>query len=151
MSRNQLQNKRKMLKLCVALVLLVAISGSCHGFYQPCPGGIPVPHTIISNDCSPTHCTVRRGGMLIAEAHMIAPGVHHRMLAQFSTTFLGITFIFDIDPHYTNVCNWLRDDTCPTVAGRNYIWMLNAPIATHYPAMNNVLIRGNVHNFILSD
>lgn len=131
-------------KVLIVFVLL-AVHGA-FGFWTPC-GDDPAPHTVISDDCDDTICTVYRGGQLIAEAHMIVEHVHHRLDVRFSTVFLGIPINLEIPPGHEDACFHLRDDRCPTVPGRNYIWMLNAPISTMYPQMSNVIVRGEQPTF----
>lgn len=137
----------------VGIFLVILAVNGVFGFWTPC-GDEPAPHTITSSDCDHEICTVYRGSQLIAEAHMILNAVHHRLDVTFSTVFLGIPINLEIPPGHEDACLHLRDDQCPTVPGRNYIWMLNAPISTMYPAMSNVIVRGEsldkkIYNFKL--
>lgn len=124
----------------VTIALLLTIHGG-FGFWAPCPG-ILAPVHISSADCTDVRCTVARGGQLIAEAHLVPEKVHNHLEVSFSTTFLGLRINFTVPEHLRNACTQFRGAGCPTVPGQTYIWDLNAPIETHYPAMPNVVVRG---------
>lgn len=128
-------------KLIIAVALLLVVRGG-FGFWTPCPGGVQAPNTITSEFCTDTVCTVQRGSSLIAEALITAEHVHHHLYISFSYTFLGLRINFTVPEEYRDACTQLRNARCPTVIGNDYIWDLYAPIATHYPALNNIQVRG---------
>lgn len=109
------------------VILVLAVCGA-YGFWTPCPDGSHAPHTINSELCSATTCTVTRGGHLIAEAFWIAQFAHNLLNVSFSTVFLGVTINFPIEPGYEDACFHLRGRTCPTVAQSEYIWDLVSSI-----------------------
>lgn len=128
-------------KLSIVLVVL-AVSGA-FAFWTPC-GDLPAPNDIVSAQCNDVYCEVYRGSQLRADVHMTARHVHQVLDVKFSTNFLGIDINLTIPEGRENACWHLRGGGCPTVIGNDYVWEIDSPISTLYPAMSNVLIRGEL-------
>lgn len=127
-----------MFKFIVLLAFVFAAEGARVNF-RPCAGGLPTPNWVESDYCSGETCTLRRGQTFTARVNFTPREQFARLMVGISATFLGLPFPIDIPAGYENACDFLEGGArCPVVANTEYVWGLQAPIATTYPAANGI-------------
>jgi hypothetical protein len=120
-----------MQKFCVAIVLLLAVTGTL-AFSRACAGGQPQPTSVTSPVCSTETglCTVARGGALTGTIVFSAQSAQASLAPVY--TVRGPTGNFII-PTTQNACDSISP-ACPTTTGTTYTWNLNVPVPTQVPA-----------------
>lgn len=125
----------------VLLLAVVAVASANRVNIRACPGGAPMPAWFESNDCTTTRCTLRRGQVFTGRAQFTPAQAFSALTVTVSASLLGIPFPLNIPAGYENACNFLEAGaTCPVSAGGTYIWALQFPIQSDYPAASNLII-----------
>ncbi|XP_070508063.1 uncharacterized protein [Chironomus tepperi] len=127
----------------VILSVLLAITGT-QAFWAACPG-ILAPTNIVSDVCSGTSCTVRRGQTFTAQATITFTQAHARLDTRITVFLLGVGINVPQDPPHDNVCNNLYRNGvlvgCPTVPGAAHVWNIEMLVTNLTPTANNARVR----------
>lgn len=127
-----------------AILLLVAISAASAQVRvqtRPCPNGLPQPLWFESTQCTATLCTLTRGQVFTGRAAFVPQRSFGVLNVSLAATVFGIPFPLTIPPGYGNACLFLEAGrNCPTTVGNQYIWGIQFPVATDYPAAQNIIV-----------
>lgn len=128
-----------MLKL-VLLLVAIAAAANAQGNrvnIQPCNTGSAMPDWFESDHCGADHvCVLTRGQIFLGRAQVSERRTFHVLNVGLRATLLGFPFELSIPEGFEDACDFLEGDrSCPTVAGAIYVWALQFPVATHYPAV----------------
>jgi ML domain len=130
-----------MLKIVLTLALIFAVEGARVTF-KACPNGYPTPEWVESDFCTDTKCTLTRGQTFTSRVSFTPREQFGSLIVGMKATLLGLPFPVDIPAGYENACNFLEGGaSCPVQANTNYIWAMQAPIASSYPAASGVQIQ----------
>lgn len=127
-----------MFKFIVLLAFVFAAEAARVNF-SPCPGGLPTPNWVESDYCTGDTCTLRRGQTFTARIEFTPREQFSSLRVAIAATLLGIPFPIEIPAGFEDACDFLEAGArCPVNAGATYIWALQAPIATTYPAVSGL-------------
>lgn len=134
-----------MLKAVLLLVAIAAVSAQNRVAIRQCANGVQLPEYFESHHCSTTRCTLTRGQVFSGSVHVIPGQQFSALTVSLSATAFGIPFPLQIPSGYENACDFLEQGgSCPVSSGGLYWWGLQFPVASTYPAINNLIITGKI-------
>lgn len=138
---------RMMFKVFV-LLTVASLASAGTVVMRPCEGGHPMPDFLESESCSSAtnRCYLTRGELFSARAGITPFMPFSVMMTEIRATVLGIPFPFPVPEGFENACNFLEGGhTCPVMANRQYVWIVEVPVATTFPAISNMIIQSKTY------
>lgn len=133
---------KMLFKVFFVVLAAVSLAAAVRVNFRPCPGGHSTPLWVESESCTATRCTLTRGQVWTGRAAFNPAETFNMLGVDLSATFLGIVFPIDIPAGYEDACNFLEAGArCPVQPGSEYVWAIQAPVNSTYPAASNVVLQ----------
>lgn len=135
-------------KLFITLAFIALASAGTRVNFRACTGGHPTPLWVESDMCTADLCTLTRGQVWSGRTAFIPQSEFSTLAVDLRASLAGISFPISIPAGYEDACNFLEAGArCPVQANSEYVWAIQAPVDSSYPAAAGVQLQRKLQIF----
>lgn len=136
-------------KAALFLLALAAVSANDVNFRQ-CPGNLPMPTRLWSDQCTTTWCSLRRGQNFTARMYFASLATFNQLIVDVSGYVFGIPLPMEVPAGFNDACRFLgTGNSCPIHHGGNHTWHAVVPINASLPLVTPLVVQCKCNWFLI--